>query len=879
MLAALVCAVLLMPETAASQETFVFENATLSDVITQIELETSFRFLYRDALISGRRISLAARETSVLNELREAVMPLGLDMIVDDGTGQVLLFALHVQNTPPTVVAGTVLDSESGARLPYATVSWHSEDGLRGAITDDAGHFTLSLPVDTGPVEVAVSYLGYRAETVRVDPARPPSELSVRLSPQPLHASEVIVRGTMLHTGLDTAWHHLMQPGALAPLGENGVLRSLQTLPSVSISSAVSGGLSVRGSRSDGFQVLLDGMPVYGQSHLFGLFDAFNEDAIHAVGFFYGVTPAEYQAPPGGTVSFLTRSGSRTRFAGAASVSNTSVRGTAEGPLPGGIGSWLFSGRRSIISAVDWMGNAGLVSYGLDLHREHSEPESGAALGDFGLIELRKPVANYYDLHAKLLAETRGGDQVVVSAYFGGDDASLDAQRILPRLGQGQGGPRTILRPADSDHNWDNATAGARWKHVMGARAISTLSLGYTGFSGSYERADFIFPDSSSNTHGQGGTGGPRWRIGTFAASTELNQWRVAESVGWTAESGGLWSAGAELNAFDNTYGETALERTGFEATESALQTDVYLGYATPAGVRLGAEAGIRGHHFGLGNYWGLSPRLDLRLVASDAVRLMIGGSRNYQFLYRITLEHEPAVDIWTLSGEEEKPTRVDYLTAGMHIQPVSGVFFQAEGYVKDYRNLRLHELTTRYSPLSNVGVFTRPWLWDASGLAKGLELMVRYDLGPVSVVHGYTRSQTRISHPALNGGMDFPAWWDRPHEGSLSLRAKFGSRVLATATWSLASGATNTLASQDSTEAARLPFYHRLDLTLSASIGQRGTVRFGLYNAYDRRNVWYRTTVPVMVSEEQPGRLAETENVDVYDLGIQPSLEITVRF
>lgn len=35
----------------------------------------------------------------------------------------------------------------------------------------------------------------------------------------------------------------------------------------------LSSGLNIRGSRTDGFQILLDGVPVYSQSHFFGMFD------------------------------------------------------------------------------------------------------------------------------------------------------------------------------------------------------------------------------------------------------------------------------------------------------------------------------------------------------------------------------------------------------------------------------------------------------------------------------------------------------------------------------------------------------------------------------------------------------------------------------
>ena len=113
-------------------------------------------------------------------------------------------------------------------------------------------------------------------------------------------------------------------------------------------------------------------MPIYNQSHLFGLFDAFNAEALQTVGFYYGVAPAEYQAPPGGTLAFRTRPGARTEAHVTAEASPTAVSGTVEGPLADGRGSWLVSARHSYLDALPWLGSDDLVAQGLDVGRPTS---------------------------------------------------------------------------------------------------------------------------------------------------------------------------------------------------------------------------------------------------------------------------------------------------------------------------------------------------------------------------------------------------------------------------------------------------------------------------------------------------------------------------
>ena len=78
----------------------------------------------------------------------------------------------------------------------------------------------------------------------------------------------------------DTPAAGLIAAGRFSPLGETSTIRALQGHPSATAGTAVSEGLTVRGSPPDGFLVTLDGMPLYNQSHpFFGLLDSFNADA------------------------------------------------------------------------------------------------------------------------------------------------------------------------------------------------------------------------------------------------------------------------------------------------------------------------------------------------------------------------------------------------------------------------------------------------------------------------------------------------------------------------------------------------------------------------------------------------------------------------
>ena len=233
---------------------------------------------------------------------------------------------------------------------------------------------------------------------------------TVRPDDPPPAAGNAGVRGVIqteaLVAKLNTTWQDLLRAERYAPLGESNALRALQPLPSIGITGATTGRLVVRGSRPDGFQVMLDGAPIYNAHPVFGLFDAFNADALHTVGRYYGVAPATIAAPPGGTLSFRTLTGSQTSQRTTLHASSTAGSATVEGPWGGGRGSYLVSARRSYLNRVSWLGKDQLIEQGLDVNRPRGPlpPEAIHELGDLVSTPLA-PSTGFYDVHVNAYNE------------------------------------------------------------------------------------------------------------------------------------------------------------------------------------------------------------------------------------------------------------------------------------------------------------------------------------------------------------------------------------------------------------------------------------------------------------------------------------------
>ena len=215
----------------------------------------------------------------------------------------------------------------------------------------------------------------------------------------------------------------------LPALGEADLLRGLQLLPGIQAVSDISSGLYVRGGGPDQTAILLDDIPLYNPSHLFGLFSIFNPDAIEEVNLYKGAYPAAYGRTLGAVLDVSNREGNRKRTSGRGGVSLISGRLLTEGPI--GRGSWMLAGRRTYLDGV----LSAIRSRGVDIPLNYY----------------------FYDFNGKV-NQRWGDDTFAVSTYWGQDDLrfDLDDEESFVAI------------------HWGNRALTARW-----TRAISPTLFGH----------------------------------------------------------------------------------------------------------------------------------------------------------------------------------------------------------------------------------------------------------------------------------------------------------------------------------------------------------------------------------------------------------------
>ena len=310
-------------------------------------------------------------------------------------------------------LSGFVSDADNGEALTRAAIA---VEGLQlGAVSNNSGYYAVKQ-VPAGTHVVSASHIGYQT---RWDTLRFGADEAVRLNLALV--SKPVDMGEEVSVEAERISLRAKPVQQLSALGEADLLRSLQLLPGIQAVSDISSGLYVRGGGPDQTAILLDDIPLYNPSHLFGLFSTFNPDAIKEVNLYKGAYPAAYGRTLGAVLDVSNREGNRKRTSGRGGVSLISGRLLTEGPV--GQGSWMLAGRRTYLEPV----LSAIRSRGVDIPLNYY----------------------FYDFNGK--ANQRWGDDTfTVSTYWGQDDLRLDLE------------DESLV-----DLRWGNRALTARWTRVF----------------------------------------------------------------------------------------------------------------------------------------------------------------------------------------------------------------------------------------------------------------------------------------------------------------------------------------------------------------------------------------------------------------------------
>ncbi|MDO7610711.1 MAG: TonB-dependent receptor, partial [Crocinitomicaceae bacterium] len=301
-------------------------------------------------------------------------------------------------------ISGTVRDLSSGEPIIGAKV--FDIKSKKGTLSNDYGFFSLTLPKDS--VYLRVSYMGFTAMEYQMDGSKN-TALEVDLNTiQELEEVTVNAQKNIEEQTQMSSFDVSIEKIKALPvfLGEKDIIKTIQLFPGVQSGSEGSSGIYVRGGGQDQNLMLLDGVPIYNATHLFGFFSIFNADAINKVTMIKGGFPARYGGRLSSVLDIRMKEGNMKKFHGEGSIGIISSKLSLEGPIIKDKTSFIVSGRRTYVDLLARpfinMSNRG----------EGKDPGSSST-----------QTGGYYfwDLNAKINHKFSETSRLYLSGYFGRD--------------------------------------------------------------------------------------------------------------------------------------------------------------------------------------------------------------------------------------------------------------------------------------------------------------------------------------------------------------------------------------------------------------------------------------------------------------------------
>jgi len=616
-------------------------------------------------------------------------------------------------------------------------------------------------------------------------------------------------------------------------LGETDILKAIQLLPGVQSGTEGTSGFYVRGGGPDQNLILIDGVPVYNVSHLFGFFSVFNSDAINNVQLIKGGFPAEYGGRLSSVLDVRMKEGNMKEWHGEGSVGIISSKLTIEGPIISDKTSVLLSGRRTYLDVL--------------AQPFVKNQTDGAGAGGY----------YFYDLNGKISHKINRNHHLYFSYYEGLDEAYIRTSDSYENNG--------IIEEVKTNAslNWGNKIATARWNWLINPKLFSNV----TAISSRYR---FLTDVGLEESETQLGT--------TTTQSFQLSYLSQIEDMGikWdfdyrpSPNHSIKFGSGLTRHQFEpgvnsivmNLGGAGTLDTSFGSFPQTAMDYVAYVQDDWKLGDRLRINMGLHLNGFNVGesNYLSLQPRLSARYLLNEKSSIKWSYVEMTQYMHLLANQTIGLpTDLWVPVTENILPQEAWQTAIGYAYNFGEGWELTLEGYYKDMQNL------IEYKDGASFLFGFDDWqekVTSGRGWAYGTELLLEKRRGRTTGWLGYTWAKTMRQFDEINFGDPYPYTFDRRHDVSFTMSHKFNESLSAGMVWVYGTGRATTLATRQyfaspnqqswwtpiveqvgSRNNFREPAYHRLDMSITYTKPKpwgEASWQIGVYNAYNRVNIFY---------------------------------------
>ena len=697
-----------------------------------------------------------------------------------------------------------------------------------GASTDVNGYYSITK-IPPGEYTISVSALGYGGGDEKISLGKGQilnQKLFIESKVEELGVVEISAEKIEAQSEVKMSVQKIT-PKEIEKLpsigGEADIAQYMQVLPGVIFTGDQGGQLYIRGGSPVQNKVLLDGMIVYNPFHSIGLFSVFDTDIIRNADVYTGGFGANYGGRISSIMDITTIDGNHNEFHGNASLTTFGAKFNIEGPIvkPKTIGG----------SGISYIASA-----------KHSYLNQSSKLV-YSYIDEEGLPFQYTDLYGKITFNGENGSKAnIFGLYF--DDR--------------------VKYKAISDLNWNNAGVGGNFILIPGGSPVLI-------------DGNFAYSAYNINLLENGVNADRRSSINGFNGGLNFTYFLGEDDVKY----------GLEVIGFSTDYKFTNEVNRVIEQQQSTTELAFYIRYKKKLG-KLILDPSMRLHYYASLSTLSPEPRLGIKMNVTDNIRLKGAAGVYSQNLIAANSDRD-VVNLFNgyLAGPDNLQEQLNledgsqrdithalqkanHFILGTEIDITRKINLNVEGYYKVFTqvtNVNRNKIFDEDGNDDQPDELKKDFIIE-TGDAFGVDLVLKYDLKNINLYAVYSIGKVN----RWDGIQAYSPVFDRRHNVNFVGSYEFGKTRLweFNARWNMGSGfpftqtlgfyeqydfsngtGTNLINSNggigiiyDDLNGGRLPYYHRLDLTLKRefvlSLNSILEANVGVTNAYNRANIFY---------------------------------------
>ena len=595
--------------------------------------------------------------------------------------------------------------------------------------------------------------------------------------------------------------------------GESGLIKGLQALPGIATSSDGSAFFFTRGGAKDQNLIIIDDAPIYNPAHLFGFYSIVIPDFSKSIRIYKSDIPVQLGDRLSSIIDIRTKDGNLNKWELTGAFNPLISRFSLEGPLIKGRSSFFISSRQSNFR---WI-------------YKNNAPNGVLNFGDFN-----------FKWNVKLNDNNR--------VYFTLIN-SRDELANTNTISDNQGGVK-----------WGNFTYTLRWNHLFNPKLFSNFILYY----GNYNYRLFFGADAWESGIGKLSAksdftyfANPRFttRFGLELHGFNINPGKITSeplaSLFPTIEQGNnrhvVMYGNADYQLSDKWQVAAGLRFHTWENLGPAR----YFTFDEQYQVQDTINRGDGVFH----TYQKVDPRLSLQYQVDSTATLKLSYGYYHQYVQMISNSVSPftSLEVWLPASPNIRPQWAQHWTLDFvkyfprpQMEISAALYYKQLGNQIDYKS---HAQTLLNPLIEGELRFGRMRTY-------GFEFLLKKNFGRLSGWLSYTYSRALRQTPDVNGGREYPAFQDRPHDLSLLLNIQVSRRTLFSAYWTAYTGSAfssptgfytfnhQTVPVYGEKNNDRLPDYRRLDIAFKFTLNKRPeskfqhSLTFSIFNALLHPNI-----------------------------------------